>query len=264
MAGCPIESTVTAMDGDLDPVDLLARRPDERLLTADLNQLPDVLGRPEETSPSPRRGRVVALGAALTGVTLVTGVLLAALGIVDGIASGLGTAQIAMLIVGLVMVATHWGWVHVAELTAQGLDTRHNAPIEARNRRWLESIEPYSRWSVRTAALDDGSIEIVTVAHRPVPVGDGSFTFARDAIERELHLGEEPAAVVAARAEEVRRAAAQATAASRARFEATRAADEHARLTAADDAERIAAIRAASEALSEQINVHLRDPPLTE
>ncbi|MHB1569834.1 MAG: hypothetical protein ACYCXW_08580 [Solirubrobacteraceae bacterium] len=252
------------VDSQVDPVDLLAREPDERLLAADLAELPDTIGRPEETSPSPSRGRVVAAGVTLTGVTLVTGALLSVFAVVDAVATGFGATQIALLVVGLIMVATHWGWVHVAELTAQGLDARHNAPIQERNRRWLESIEPYSRWSVRTAALDDGSIEIVTVAHRPVPIGDRSFTFVREPVQRELHPGEEPAAVVAARAEEVRRSAAQATAASRARFEAVRAADEHARLNAADDAERVAAIRAASEALSEQINAHLQDPPLTE
>lgn len=252
------------VDGQVDPVDLLAREPDERLLTADLPELPDTVGRPEATSPSPSRGRVVAVGATLTGVTLVTGALLSVFAIVDAVVAGFGPTQIALLVVGLIMVATHWGWVHVAELTAQGLDARHNAPIQERNQRWLESIEPYTRWSVSSGALQDGSIEIATLAHRPVPVGERRFSFTREVIEREQHSGEEPAAVVAARAEELRRRAAQATAASRARFEAARAADEHARLGAADEAERIAAIRAASEALSEQINANLRDPPLSE
>lgn len=252
------------MGAEIDPLEFLGREPDERLLGADLSALPETAGRPEEPRPAASRGRIVAVGATMTGLTLVGGAVLAAFAIVDSVVSGLGAAQVVMLVLGVLLVATHWGWVHVAELAAQSADVRGNRSVQERNRRWLASIEPYTRWSVSSSALQDGSIAILTLRHRPVVRGDRHFSFAAEVVDRELHSGEEPAAEVAARAEELRRRAAAATADSRARYEAVRAADDQARLEAADEVQRIAAVRAASEALSERINAHLRDPPLIE
>src|SRR2546430_7205888 len=45
-------------------------------------------------------------------------------GAIDGIATGFDTGSVLALIAGVVLVATHWGWVHVAELTGQSLERR--------------------------------------------------------------------------------------------------------------------------------------------
>ena len=68
----------------------------------------------------------------------------------------------------------------------------------------------------------------------------------------------------AERAELLRRQAAADQSRERERYEVARDAYERALLANADDQERLAAVRAASEALSERINTHLRDPPLVE
>ena len=252
------------MPPEKDLADLIARRPDERLLGDDLGKLPTAVGRPEEIPPSPARKRIVALGAALTGVTLVLGTLLTVLGAVAGVASGFDTWPVLALAVGILLVATHWGWVHVAELTGQRLEGREHRDEFNRRRAWLEQIQPYQRWEVSASTGEDGSIAIATVTYRPVPCREGTFTFVREQVAREVHPGEEPAAAVAERAELVRRQAAADTGRERERFEAARDAYENARLANADEQERLAAVRAASEALSERINSNLRDPPLLE
>jgi hypothetical protein len=245
-------------------VELIGRDPDERLLSEDLAQLPETVGRPEVLPESAARKRLVGIGATLTGVTLVGGMVLIVLGIVLAVSSGLGAAAIAALVAGGVLVSTHWGWVHVAEISANSLDNRRNSDLLTRRRRWLSTIEPYSRWEVSTTAGADGSITIVTVRHQPVPLGGHGFTFAREIVARELHSGEEPAATVAEHAELLRRQAALDTERERERYEAANDAYQGALLAHADDQERLAAVRAASEALSERINTNLRDPPLTE
>ena len=69
---------------------------------------------------------------------------------------------------------------------------------------------------------------------------------------------------MAERAELLRREAAADTDRERQRYEVAADAYETALLNADDEQERRAARRAASEALSQQINANLRDPPLTE
>jgi hypothetical protein len=81
---------------------------------------------------------------------------------------------------------------------------------------------------------------------------------------REIHSGEEPAAAVAERAERLRREAALATERELERYLAAADAYETSQLLAEDERERLAARRAASLALSEQINANLRSPPLQE
>jgi hypothetical protein len=133
-----------------------------------------------------------------------------------------------------------------------------------RRRQWLACIEPYTRWSVSTEAGDDGSITIVTLRHRPVPAGDRKFTFRREVVGRETYSADEPAAVVTERAELLRRQAAATTGRERERYEVANHAYHRTLLARDDEQQRLAATRAASEALSEQINSNLRDPPLTE
>lgn len=252
------------MPPEADPTDLITRRPDERLLGEDLGKLPAVLGRPEEIPPSPARRRIVALGATLTGVTLVIGTLLVVFGAVDGVVSGFDTWSVLALVAGILLVATHWGWVHVAEITGQSIERRDHGDAFDRRRDWLEQIQPYQRWEVSTSTGEDGSIAIATVTYHPAPCRDGTFTFVREEVAREVHSGDEPAAAVTERAELLRRQAALDTSRERERYQVAHEAYEDARLANADEQERLAAVRAASEALSERINSNLREPPLVE
>jgi hypothetical protein len=252
------------MAREVDPVEMLGREPDERLLGDDLAHLPEAVGRPDPLVPSAARGRIVAVGAALTGITLLGGLALMGLGIAEAVTGGVAGLSLVALVVGLALVLTHWGWVHVAEATAQSLDARHNRTALERGRRWAQGIEPYPRWEVTTTVEDDGAITILEVCHRPVPAGARTYTFTREVISREIHSGEEPAAQVSERAELLRRQAAAATAAERDRYGTARDAYERTLMERDDEQQRRAALRAASEALSEQINAHLRDPPLTE
>ncbi|HUE25228.1 MAG TPA: hypothetical protein VMP89_00525 [Solirubrobacteraceae bacterium] len=251
------------MDREENLVELIRREPDERLLSEHLEQLPESVGRPETIPTSPVRRKLVGTGATLTGVTLILGIALIAAGIVEAIAGSAGVA-IAALVLGVVLAGTHWGWVHVAEITANSIEERRNSSVVQRRREWLRSIEPYGRYEVSSHAGQDGSITIETVRYRPVPDRERSFTFTREVVGREVHSGEEPAATVAERAELLRRQAAADTAVERERYEVANDAYQGALMAHEDEQERIAAVRAASEALSERINSHLRDPPLTE
>jgi hypothetical protein len=252
------------MAPEVEQVELIGRRPDERLLRDDLSQLPSSLGEPERLPSSPARRRLVGTGATLTGVTLVGGSALIVLGLVEAIAGGSLALAVVALVIGIALVGTHWGWVHVAELTANKLEERTHASVIERRREWLRAIEPYTRWEVSTRANDDGSITIVTTRYRPISTGERTFTFVREEIGREVHSAEEPAAAVTERAELLRRQAASDTSRERERFELARDAYESAMLASGDEQERRAALRAASEALSDRINSNLRDPPLTE
>jgi hypothetical protein len=252
------------MPQEADLAELIELKPDERLLGDDLEQLPVAAGRPESFPQSPARRRIVGFGATMTGVSLVGGLALIALGLVELIEGGSAALIIAAFVLGIVLASTHWGWVHVAELTANKLEERRNTSLVARRRAWLSGIEPYSRWEVSTTTGQDGSIAIVTVRYRPVARDDKTFTFVREEVGREVHSGDEPGAEVAERAELLRRQAATDTARERERYEVGRDAYQQALLASADEQERLAAVRAASEALSERINANLKDPPLVE
>lgn len=253
------------MPREADLAELVGFLPDERLLGDDAGNLPASVGKPESLPPaSAVRRRLVGAGATLTAVSLIGGLALIVLGLIEAISGGSAAVTVVALVLGIVLAGTHWGWVHVAELTANTLESRRNSSLLDRRRGWLETIEPYPRWEVTTTTGEDGSISIITVCYRPVRRGEGTFSFRREEVARELHSGEEPAATVAERAELVRRRAAADTARERQRYEAARDAYERALLANTDEQARLAAVRAASEALSEQINAHLRDPPLTE
>jgi hypothetical protein len=252
------------MSRQADLVELVALEPDERLLGEDLSKLPAAVGRPESLPASSARRRIVGLGAALTGVSLIGGLALIVLGLAELIAGGSTAVIIAAFVLGIVLVSTHWGWVHVAELTANTAEARRNASLLERRRAWLRTITPYQRWEIGTSTDPDGSIAITTVCYRPVPHDERTFTFTREEVAREVHSGDEPAAAVTERAELLRRRAAADTARERERYEAVHDAYQEALLASGDEQERMAAVRAASEALSERINANLRDPPLTE
>jgi hypothetical protein len=246
------------------PAEFVGSEPDERLLTEDLDKLPATLGRPEIIVPGRARGRIVGAGATLTAVSLVAGVLLIALGVIDAITSGIDVPAVLALVIGGLLIATHWGWVHVAEITANSVEGHSTAEVVERRRQWLAGIEPYSRLEVSTEVGDDGSIAICTVRHRPVRVGSEKFTFAREVEHREVHSPDEPAAAVTERAETLRREAAIVNEEERRRYEIAAEAYHAALIGRADEEQRRLARRAASEALSHQINSNLRDPPLVE
>jgi hypothetical protein len=252
------------MTHDPSAADLVDRKADERLLAGDAAALPADVGRPEPVPPSRTRARLVGAGATLTGVTLIVGGALIVLGVVEAVTGGGAALAIAALAAGVVLAATHWGWVHVAEATADAIEERRNAEAHAARRRWLDAIEPYTRYEVGTEVADDGSIAIVRTRHRPILVGERRFTFEREVESRELHSAEESSATVAERAELLRRQAAADTRRERERYEVAADAYRTALLGREDEEQRRAARHAASKALSERINSNLRDPPLVE
>lgn len=251
-----------ASDESVD--ELIGSVADERLLTEDPAVLPVAVGHPAPIPESATRDRLVGVGATLTGVTLLGGIALAIVGAIDILFEGGGVVGVVALVLGLALVGTHWGWVHVAEVTADSIEARQNAGVLDARQEWLRAIAPYTRYEVTTRAADDGSITIERVRHLPVSHAPRSFTFAREIELTEVHSGDEPAAVVTERAELLRRQAALDTERERAQFEAAADVFERAALEGDDDRERQAVRAAASRALSEQINSHLRDPPLIE
>jgi membrane protein implicated in regulation of membrane protease activity len=242
--------------------DLVGRRADERLLSD--GDLPVSIGRPAVAPPPSRtRGRIVAAGATLTGLTLLIGIALIAGGIGEAV-SNAAVLAVALIAAGAVLVVTHWGWVHVAEATGQAIDRRRDSQVLGRQRQWLEQISPYTRYEVSTQVDHEGSIHIVRARYEPSPTGEGCFTFTRQVELEEVHSAEEPGAAVAERAELLRHEAAADTERERQRYEIAADAYETALLDRNDEQQRRVARRAASEALSAQINAKLRDPPLIE
>jgi hypothetical protein len=246
----------------MDVAELVDRRADERVLSD--SDLPHSIGRPEPTPPPSRsRRRIVAVGATLTGLTLIIGIALIGVGIAEAV-SGAGVLAVALIAAGVAFVATHWGWVHVAEWTGQGIERRRNSAVLDGQRLWLEEIKPYTRYEVTTHVDHDGSIHVVRARFEPRASGERGFTFTREVELDEVHSAEEPGAAVAERAEILRRQAAADTEAERERYQIAADAYEAVLLDRDDEQQRRDARRAASEALSAQINAKLRDPPLIE
>jgi hypothetical protein len=252
------------MVSDPSPAALIGRIADERLLAPDGGALPADVGRPEAIPQTRIRARLVGVGATLTGLALVSGLVLIVLGGIDFLASHRGLPGLIAFIVGVLLTGTHWGWVHVAEATADSIEGRRNGELLVRRRQWLESIEPFARHEVTTSVAGDGAITIERICHRPVPSGETAFSFVRELEGSELHSGDEPAAVVTERAELLRRQAALDTERERGRYQTLADAHEREMLEREDDDQRTRARAAASQALSEQINSNLRDPPLIE
>ena len=242
---------------------LLGRIADEHLI-AEHSALPAALGRPAPIVPSQGRRWIVGLGATLTGVTLVGGLALIVAALIGIIASGFGALEIAALAVGVVLVATHWGWVHVAEFTAMSLEGRRERAALERSGSWLAAIEPYTRYEVSTHVGEDGAITITRTRHRPLPSGEGRFSFLAEVEHSEVHSPDEPGAVVAERAEGLRRQAALDTDRERQRWNELAGERETEQMRREQEERLKEALRAESEALSERINANLRDPPLGE
>jgi hypothetical protein len=244
---------------------LIGRRADRRLLERDGAALPASLGAPPPPAPeSGARRRLTLLGATFTGASLLIGIGLIVVSVVALIAGAPIAFVAGALVLGLLLAGTHWGWAHVAEVAAGSLERRADADAETRRQRWLEAIEPYARYEVATEVDDDGCIDIVSYAYRPLAVGDNGFDFVREVVARERHPGDEPSAQVAERAELLRRGAAAETRRQRELYEAAAAAYRAVLRSRDDERARLEARRAAAQALSEAINRNLRDPPLTE
>ena len=98
--------------------------PDRGLLEGDGVNLPQTERPPEPAAPSPRHGRLVATGSALTGITLVGGVALTIYGVAQLLFNGGGAFDVVVAVIGILLAATHWGWVHVAEYVGLTIDDR--------------------------------------------------------------------------------------------------------------------------------------------
>lgn len=247
-----------------DPDALVGALADAKLLEAGAANLPASVGRPEALPPTRWRRPIVVSGVAMTAATLLIGLALALLGIVRAFSDGADVVDGILVAVGFLLVSTHWGWVHVAELTAGSVARREGREIVDRRQVWLSAIAPHAREEVTTEVQDDGSIAIVRARFVPIAADAGRFTFVREIVSREVYPEEAPSALVTERAEQVRREAALATAQARERYEAAADARETAQLLDADERERLATRRANARALSEQINSHLQAPPLDE
>src|ERR1700676_4867953 len=104
------------VDASQSMVAFLGVAADERLLDADLVNLPEAeqLREPAVLS-SHRHDRLVAAGALMTGATLLGGAAMLLYGGWQLLFEGGGVFAAVLAVIGILLVATHWGWVHVAE-----------------------------------------------------------------------------------------------------------------------------------------------------
>lgn len=219
-----------------DPSGLAGRVADAALLGAAPDALPPDVP-PPPPAPPERGGRaLVVLGAGLTGLSLLAGLALLGLAVAHVLGHG---PVLWPAVAGAFLVATHWGWVHVAEAVRQARERPARRAHAERQAAWLAALAPYTRHIVTTRALEDGAIRLERTALRPVPTSRGTFAFAAEPEASETLPAETPAAQLAARAEELRQAAARATAQERERW----------------------ARHATAMTLSDAINADLRDAP---
>jgi hypothetical protein len=237
---------------------------DRRLLDEDLVNLPDVEQRREPVISTHQHDRLVAAGSLATGATLIGGGALLLYGGWQFLFGGGGAVDAILALIGLLLVATHWGWVHVAEYIGLTIDEREESAAEERRQEWLATIEPYPRFSVSTSVLDDASTRVERVLHQPVLTPQHTFTFVREPDAEKTFDADASAEVIATAVETMRRQARLETDHLRELWEAASSAYAGALLGAEDDQQRLVAQRAAAMALSEHINASLLEPPLVE
>jgi hypothetical protein len=238
--------------------------PDPRLLEDDLVNLPAAEQHSEPPVSTRQHDRVVAAGSVLTGVSLVGGVALLLWAGWRLLFEGGGAFDAVFAGIGLVLAATHWGWVHVAEYVGLTIDARQTREIEAHREQWLSTIEPYPRFSVVTSVGEDGTTRVARVLHRPALTDRNTFTFVRESDIEHRHGVDAPAEVIATDVETMRRQARLQTDRMCELWHAASTAYSAALLNAHDDQERLAADRAAAHALSEHINASLLEAPVVE
>ncbi|MGH2868682.1 MAG: hypothetical protein ACRDNK_14105 [Solirubrobacteraceae bacterium] len=245
-------------------VSFLGVAADRRLLSEDLGNLPDTEQRHELALSTHKHDRLVTAGSVLTGVTLIGGAALLLYGGGRVLLDGGGAFEVVLAVIGVLLVGTHWGWVHLAEYVGLTIDERQQRAADTGRREWLATIAPYPRFSVSTRVLSDASTRIERVLHRPLLTTEHTFTFVREPQAEKTYDADTPAEVIAASVETMRRQARLETDRLRELWEAASGAYEAALLSADDDQQRLAAQRAAALALSEHINASLHEPPLVE
>jgi hypothetical protein len=251
-------------DGGQGMVAFLGVPADRRLLNEDLVALPEPEQRREPAISTHEHDRLVAAGSVLTGATLIGGAAMTLFGGWQVLFGSAGALAFVILVLGILLVSTHWGWVHVAEYIGVSIDDRRERAVERSRQDWLESIEPYPRFSVSTRVLDDASTVVERTLHRPSLTPEGTFTFVREVDASETYGAHVSAHVIASAVETMRRNARLDTDRLEELWEAASTAYAAALLGENDDREREAAERAAATALSEHINASLREPPLME
>jgi hypothetical protein len=237
---------------------------DPGLLDKDRGNLPPTEQPPEPAALTHRHGRLVAAGSVLTGVTLVGGIAMIIYGAAELLFNGGGTFAVVVALIGILLAATHWGWVHVAEYVGLTIDEREQRGSDAHRRVWLAEIEPYPRYGVFTTALDDASIRIERVLYRPTRTAAHTFTFVRETDTEKTYPPDTPAEVIATTVETMRRGARLETDRLRELWEVASTSYAAELAGGADEQQRLAAERAAATALSEHINASLLEPPLVE
>ncbi|MBV9817570.1 MAG: hypothetical protein JOZ07_04390 [Solirubrobacterales bacterium] len=250
--------------GDASLVDFLGVAADPRLLHQDLDGVPGIPPRPAIDAAGPAHARLVAAGSLTTAITLFGGAALAVWGAARLLKGSGGLMAVVLLILGLALVATHWGWVHVAEYVGVSIDQRHGQAGQRRERVWLAELEPYPRFAVRTSVGGDASTTVERALYRPVLTDAGMFAFDRSVREVRHFDADAPAEEIAAELEALRRRARLATDRQHERWEAAAAAYDAELVHAHDERDRLAARRAAAVALSDHLNASLREPPLVE
>lgn len=251
-------------DAGQDLVSFLGVPADERLLDADLDKLPDAEQRREPVISTASHDRLVAAGSFATAATLIGGVALALVGLWQVIFEGGGALYLVLALLGILLAATHWGWVHVAEYAGLTIDARRQRAVDQARRDWLAQLQPYPRVSVRTSVLGDASTRVQRFRHRPVLTERGTFTFTRDGEAETDFAADAPAEVIAAGVETMRRQARLENDRVEGLWQAARTSYDAAMLNAHGEREQLAAQHAAAAALSEHINASLLEPPLVE
>jgi hypothetical protein len=249
---------------ETDIVAFLGIAADRRLLDEDLANLPEVEQRHVPAVVTHKHDRLVAAGSLLTGTTLIVGAAMLLYGGGEVLFGSGGALDVVLAVIGVLLVATHWGWVHVAEYAGLTIDERQRRAVEVGEREWLATIAPYPRFSVATTVRSDASTRVQRFRHEPVLVTPQTFTFVRHSDAERTYDVDTPAEVIAAGVETMRRQARLETDRLRGNWEAASSAYQAALLSAHDDQQRLAAQRAAATALSEHINASLLEPPLVE
>jgi hypothetical protein len=249
---------------ETDIVAFLGVAADHRLLDEDLANLPEVDQRHVPAVVTHKHDRLVAAGSLLTGTTLIVGAAMLLYGGGEVLFGSGGALDVVLAVIGVLLVATHWGWVHVAEYAGLMIDERQRRDAEVGEREWLATIAPYPRFSVATTVRSDASTRVQRFRHEPVLVTPQTFTFVRHSDAERTYDVDTPAEVIAAGVETMRRQARLETDRLRGNWEAASSAYQAALLSAHDDQQRLAAQRAAATALSEHINASLLEPPLVE
>jgi hypothetical protein len=251
-------------DGGQQMVAFLGVPADRRLLNEDIDKLPDAEQRREPAILTHKHDRLVAAGSFMTAATLLGGAAMALYGGAELLFSSGGGFEAALAVIGVLLIATHWGGVHVAEYVGLTIDQRQERANDERARDWLATVEPYPRFSVSTSVLDDASTRVERVLHKPVLTEQHTFTFVRETDAGQTYDAHVSAEVIATTVETMRRQARLETDRLRGLWEAASTAYGAALLSAEDDQQQLAAQRAAATALSEHINASLLEPPLVD